>query len=317
MKIAILDDYQRVARSLADWDRLPAGTDLHVFHEHIAGPEALVSALHPFDVLVAMRERTPFPADLVQRLPNLRLLVTTGMRNLAIDLDACRKRGITVCGTGIAGTPTAELAWGLILALVKRIPEEDRALRAGCWQTGVTGSLAGKRLGLLGLGKLGTQMARIGLAFGMEVVAWSQNLTDERAREVGARRVGKRELFAGADVVSLHLVLGERTRGIVGAEDLRAMKPTAFFINTARAGLVDEEALIAVLREKRIAGAGLDVFPTEPLPPEHPLRGLDNTVLTPHLGYVTDENYAVFYREALDDILAWTAGQPVRVLTAP
>ncbi|HYG91116.1 MAG TPA: D-2-hydroxyacid dehydrogenase family protein [Azospirillum sp.] len=317
MNIAILDDYQRIARTLADWDRLPAGTGLDVFHQHIADRDALVAALLPFDVLVIMRERTPFPADLIERLPNLRLLVTTGMRNLSIDLDACRARGITVCGTAIGGTPTAELAWGLILALVKRIPAEDRALRAGSWQTGLTGTLTGKRLGVVGLGKLGAQVARIGLAFGMDVVAWSQNLTDERAREVGVRRAEKRDLFATADVVSLHLVLGERTRGIVGADELRAMKPTAYFINTARAGLVDEAALIEALREKRIAGAGLDVFSAEPLPPDHPLRTLDGTVLTPHLGYVTEENYAVFYREALEDILAWTAGQPVRVLAAP
>ncbi len=316
MKIAILDDYQRIARTLADWDRLPAGSELQVFHEHIADRERLAAALRPFDALVVMRERTPFPADLLERLPNLRLLVTTGMRNLAIDLDACRARGITVCGTAIGGTPAAELAWGLILALVKRIPAEDRALRAGVWQTGLSGTVAGRRLGVVGLGKLGAQVARVGLAFGMDVVAWSQNLTEERAREVGVRRVEKRELFATSDVVTLHLVLGDRSRGIVGAGDLAVMKPTACFVNTARAGLVDEAALIEALSQRRIAGAGLDVFSTEPLPPDHPLLRLDNTVLTPHLGYVTEENYAVFYREALEDVLAWAAGQPVRVLAS-
>ena len=268
MKIAILDDYQRIARTLADWDRLPPGSELQLFHEHIADRERLVATLEPFEALVIMRERTPFPADLLARLPNLRLLVTTGMRNLAVDLDACRARGITVCGTAIGGTPTAELAWGLILALAKRIPAEDRALRAGSWQTGLTRTLTGKRLGVVGLGKLGAQVARVGLAFGMEVVAWSRNLTDERAAEVGVRRVDKRELFATSDVVTVHLVLGERSRGIVGAEDLGAMKPTAFFINTARAGLVDEAALIEALDRRRIAGAGLDVFPAEPLPPD-------------------------------------------------
>ncbi|WPB82325.1 D-2-hydroxyacid dehydrogenase family protein [Archangium violaceum] len=314
VKIAILDDYQRVAWGLADWSRLPAGGELTVFDRPLAEEER-VAALQPFEVLVIMRERTPFPAALLERLPNLRLLVTTGGRNSAIDLEACRARGITVCGTGNVGAPTAELAWGLILALVKRIPTEERALRAGAWQTGLTEGLAGKRLGLVGLGKLGTQVARVGQAFGMEVVAWSQNLTAERAAEVGVRRVEKQELFATSDVVSLHLVLGERTRGIVGAGELNAMKPTAWFVNTSRAGLVDEPALLTVLRERRIAGAGLDVFPIEPLPAHHPLLTLPNVVLTPHLGYVTRENYAVFYRDALEDILAWRAGTPVRLLT--
>jgi phosphoglycerate dehydrogenase-like enzyme len=315
MKIAILDDYQRVARGLADWSRLPAGSELTVFDRHLGDGAELVEALQPFEVLVIMRERTPFPAALLERLPNLRLLVTTGGRNAAIDLEACRARGITVSGTGNVGTPAAELAWGLILALVKRIPAEDRALRAGAWQTGLTEGLAGKRLGLLGLGKLGTQVARVGLAFGMEVVAWSQNLTAERAAGAGVRRVEKQELFATSDVVSLHLILSDRTRGIVGAGELNAMKPTAWLINTSRAGLVDEPALLAVLREQRIAGAGLDVFPVEPLPAHHPLLTLPHVVLTPHLGYVTRENYTVFYRDALEDILAWRAGAPVRPLT--
>ena len=314
VKIAILDDYQRVARGLADRSHLPAGGELTVFDRPLAEEER-VAALQPFEVLVIMRERTPFPAALLERLPNLRLLVTTGGRNAAIELEACRARGITVCGTGNVGAPTAELAWGLILALVKRIPAEERALRAGAWQTGLTEGLAGKRLGLVGLGKLGTQVARVGQAFGMEVVAWSQNLTAERAAEVGVRRVEKQELFVTSDVVSLHLVLGERTRGIVGAGELSAMKPTAWFVNTSRAGLVDEPALLTVLRERRIAGAGLDVFPIEPLPAHHPLLTLPNVVLTPHLGYVTRENYAVFYRDALEDILAWRAGTPVRLLT--
>lgn len=315
MKVAILDDYQRVARGLADWSRLPSGSELVAFDRHISDREELVAALQPFDVIVLMRERTPFPAALIERLPQLRLLITTGGRNASIALEACRARGITVCGTGNVGAPTAELAWGLILALVKRIPAEDRALRSGSWQTGLTEGLAGKRLGVVGLGKLGTQVARVGQAFGMEVVAWSQNLTDARAAEVGVRRVEKRELFATSDVVSLHLILSERTREVVGAEELRAMKPTAWFVNTSRAGLVDEAALLAVLREQRIAGAGLDVFPVEPLPAGHPLLALPNVVLTPHLGYVTRENYAVFYRDALEDILAWHAGAPVRPLT--
>ncbi|XXF76942.1 D-2-hydroxyacid dehydrogenase family protein [Myxococcaceae bacterium GXIMD 01537] len=314
LRIAILDDYQRVARGLADWSRLPPGSELEFFDRHLADPEERARTLEPFDVLVIMRERTPFPAALLERLPRLRLLVTTGGRNAAIDLDACRARGITVSGTGASGAPTAELAWGLILALVKRIPAEDRALRAGAWQTGLTEGLTGKRLGLLGLGKLGTQVARVGLAFGMEVVAWSQNLTAERAAEVGARRVDKQELFATSDVVSLHLVLSERTRGIVGAAELAAMKPSAYLVNTSRAGLVDEQALLSALGERRLAGAGLDVFPIEPLPTHHPLLTLPNVVLTPHLGYVTRENYAVYFRDALEDILSWLDGKPLRPL---
>lgn len=314
MKIALLDDYQRVAREFADWTRLPEGSELVVFDHPIAESEELVKALQPYAVLVLMRERTPMPASLLERLPNLRLLVTTGARNASIDLEACRARGITVCGTGSRGTSTAELTWGLLLALVKRIPTEDRALRSGQWQTGLTEGLEGKQLGVVGLGKLGTQVARVGQVFGMKTVAWSPNLTDARAAEAGVRRLEKQELFATSDVVSLHLVLSERTRHVVGARELEAMKPTAWLLNTSRAGLVDEAALLTVLRERRIAGAGLDVFSTEPLPPGHPLLGLDHVVLTPHLGYVTRENYAVFYRDALEDILAWHAGTPVRRL---
>ena len=313
MKIAILDDYQNVARDLAEWHRLPNGSALTVFERPIPAAE-VAATLAPYSVLVIMRERTPFPASLIESLPNLRLLVTTGARNNAIDLDACKARGITVCGTGMAGTPAAELTWGLILALAKRIPQEERGLRGGRWQTGLTQGLAGKRLGLVGLGKLGAQVARVGQAFGMEVAAWSPNLTDERAAAAGVVRMDKRDLFATSDVVSLHLVLSERTRGVVGAEEIDAMKPSAFFVNTARAGLVDGDALLAALHEHRIAGAGLDVFPVEPLPAGSPWLEAPNTVLTPHLGYVTRENYDVFYRDALDDILAWHAGEPVRML---
>ncbi|CAO3427782.1 D-3-phosphoglycerate dehydrogenase (EC 1.1.1.95) [Azospirillum doebereinerae] len=316
LSVAILDDYQNVARGLADWSSLPAGSTLTVFDRPLGDLDATVEALAPFDVLVIMRERTPFPAALIERLPNLKLLVTTGARNLSIDLHACAARGIPVSGTGMVGTPTAELTWGLILALAKRIPAEDRALREGYWQTGLTGGLAGKRLGLVGLGKLGTQVARVGQALGMEVAAWSPNLTDERAAAAGVTRLEKAALFATADVVSVHLVLGERTRGVVGAAEIAAMKPTALFVNTARAGLVDESALVDALRQGRIGGAGIDVFAIEPLPANSPWRDLPNTVLTPHLGYVTQENYAVFYRDALDDILAWSAGTPKRLLTA-
>lgn len=315
MKIAILDDYQNVARDLAEWHQLPNGSALTVF-DHPIPPSEIVAALEPYSVLVVMRERTPFPASLIGALPNLRLLVTTGMRNNAIDLAACKARGIPVCGTGMAGTPTAELTWGLILALVKRIPLEEQCLREGRWQTGLTQGLAGRRLGLVGLGRLGSRVAAVGQAFGMEVAAWSPNLTDERAAAAGAIRLDKRELFATSDIVSVHLVLGDRTRGVVGAEEFAAMKPSAFFVNTSRAGLVDESALLAALHEHRIAGAGLDVFPVEPLPADSPWLDAPNTVLTPHLGYVTRENYEVFYREALEDILAWHAGNPVRLLGA-
>jgi phosphoglycerate dehydrogenase-like enzyme len=316
LSVAILDDYQSVARDLADWSRLPPGSALTVFDQPFADLDSAAAALAPFDVLVIMRERTPFPAALIDRLPALKLLVTTGARNNAIDLNACAARGIPVSGTGMVGTPTAELTWGLILALAKRITVEERALRAGQWQTGLTDGLVGRRLGLVGLGKLGTQVARVGQAFGMEVAAWSPNLTDERAAAAGVARLDKADLFASSDVVSVHLVLSERTQGVVGAADFAAMKPTSLFVNTSRAGLVDEAALMAALREGRIGGAGIDVFPVEPLPADSPWRDLPNTVLTPHLGYVTRQNYAVFYRDALDDILAWQAGAPVRLLSA-
>ncbi|MBF5043268.1 D-2-hydroxyacid dehydrogenase family protein [Aggregicoccus sp. 17bor-14] len=313
MKVAILDDYQGVALGLADWESL--GAQVEVFRAPL--PEAgRAERLRPFDVLVAMRERTPFPAALLAQLPHLRLLVTTGMRNASIDVAAARAQGITVCGTRAVGAPAAELTWGLLLALLKRIPTEDRALREGAWQLGLTQGLEGKRLGVVGLGKLGTQVARVGLAFGMDVVAWSPNLTDARAAVAGVRRVDKDALFATADVVTLHLVLSERTRGVVGAAELARMKPSAFLVNTARAGLVDEPALVSALQQGRLAGAGLDVFSVEPLPPEHPLRAAPHTVLTPHLGYVTQENYVVYYRDALEDIRAWAAGTPVRVLEA-
>jgi phosphoglycerate dehydrogenase-like enzyme len=312
MRVAILDDYQGAALTSVDWARLPRDTELRVFREPLAGEEPLVKALLPFDVVVAMRERTAFPADVLARLPQLRLLVTTGMRNSAIDLEACARQGITVCGTGAVGAPAAELTWALILALFKRLSVADLAMHSGGWDVGLTLGLSGKRLGVVGLGKLGAQVARVGLAFGMEVVAWSPNLTPERAAAVGVTAVDKRALFSTSDVVTLHLVLSARTASVVGPEELALMKPSAFLVNTARAGLVEESALLATLREQRIAGAGLDVFPVEPLPSDHPLRSLPNAVLTPHLGYVTRENYSVYYRDALEDILAWVAGAPVR-----
>jgi phosphoglycerate dehydrogenase-like enzyme len=313
-RVAILDDYQGVARALADWDSLPAGTEVVVFRDHLADPAAVAARLAGFDVVVAMRERTPFPRALLERLPRLRLLVTTGMRNAALDLPAAAERGIVVCGTAGLPYPTAELTWGLILALARHIPREDRATRDGRWQETLGIGLNGKTLGVLGLGTLGSRVARIGRAFEMEVLAWSQNLTAARAAEVGATRVPRDELLARADVVTIHLVLGDRTRGLIGAAELARMKPTALLVNTSRGPIVDQAALLQALDRGTIAAAGLDVFDEEPLPADHPLRRHPRTVITPHLGYVTEETYRVFYGQALEDVQAYLHGAPVRVL---
>ena len=313
-RVAILDDYQDVARRMADWQSLPAGTEVVVFRDHLADADALVKRLADFDAVVAMRERTPFPRPLLARLPRLRLLVTTGMRNASIDVAAATAQGVTVCGTAGLPYPTAELTWGLILALFRHIPAEDRATRGGSWQTTLGLGLNGKTFGVIGLGGLGSRAARIGKAFEMDVIAWSQNLTAARAAEVGVTLVGKDELLARSDVVSIHLVLGERTRGLIGARELGLMKPTAFLVNTSRGPIVDEAALVAALRGGTLAGAGLDVYDEEPLALDHPLRKLPNTVITPHLGYVTEETYRIFYGNALDDVKAWLGGAPVRVL---
>ena len=316
VRIAVLDDYQGIALSRGGWERLPADSHIEAFRDHISDEDALVRRLEPFEVIVAMRERTAFPRSLLERLPNLKLLVTTGMRNAAFDMAAAMDRGIVVCGTGGQATPTAELTWGLIIGCVRHIAEEDRATRAGRWQTTIGPTLHGATLGCLGLGNLGSQVAKVGLAFGMNVIAWSQNLTAERAAQVGAKLVNKDELFSRADVVTIHLVLSDRTRGLVGARELGLMKPTAFLVNTSRGPIVDEAALIAALRERRIAGAGLDVFDPEPLPPDHPFLTLDNTLITPHLGYVTLETYDRFYGEAVEDVLGWLNGSPMRVVGA-
>jgi phosphoglycerate dehydrogenase-like enzyme len=326
MRIAILDDYQDVALASADWRGLPGPPDITVFREHIARPDALAEALQPFDVIVAMRERTPFPEDLLARLPELRLLVTTGMGNTAIDLEAARKHGVTVSGTGGSGSATHELTWGLILALLRHIPEEDRRMREttrpggaaladrGGWQQTVGVGLHGKRLGIVGLGRIGQQMAHIGRAFGMKVSAWSQNLDPGVAHQADAKPVSKEKLFSRSDVITIHYKLSERSTGLVGAAELALMKPTAYLVNTSRGPIVDTGALLAALRERRIAGAALDVYDIEPLPPDHPLRSAPNTVLTPHLGYVTDDTYRVFFGEAVEDIAAFAKGDPVRVL---
>jgi phosphoglycerate dehydrogenase-like enzyme len=317
MRVAVLDDYQAAALRLADWASLHPKAQIESISQHIADQDTLVKRLHVFEAVVAMRERTPFPAGLFARLPNLKLLVASGMRNAAIDLEAAKTRGVTVCGTDMLATPTAELAWGLILGLCRSIPFEDRAMREGKWQTTLGLGVHGKTLGIVGLGKLGSQMARVGQAFGMEVFAWSQNLTAERAAAAGARLVAKDELFAMADIVTIHLVLSERTRGVIGAAELKRMKPTAFIVNTARGPIIDEAALIDALETRRIAGAAIDVYGTEPLPADHKLRRLPNTVLTPHLGYVTEENHRQAYGQAVEDIAAFLAGAPIRVLAAP
>ena len=315
-RIAVLDDYQRVARGFGPWERLD-GHDLTFFHEPLGDLDAVARALGQFEIVGVMRERTPFPAALFERLPRLRLLVTTGPRNAAIDLEAAERAGVTVCATEALGHPTAELTWALILALARRIPAEDRVVRDGGWQSTVGIGLSGKTLGVLGLGRLGSAVAHVGTAFGMTVVAWSENLTVERATECGAEHVTKEELLRRADVVTVHLVLGDRTRGLVGERELALMKPTAFLVNTSRGPIVDETALLAALHAGTIAGAGLDVYDHEPLPADHPLRSAPNTVLTPHLGYVTEDGYALFYSQLVEDIAAFLAGAPVRVLSGP
>jgi len=319
MKIVVLDDYQRVARTLGPFDAL-ADAEVEVLHEHITDPDHLAAALRGAEVVVAMRERTPFPAAMFDRLPDLRLLVTTGMANAAVDMAAAAARGVTVTGTVMYGagksSSATELTWALILAVRRHVVAEDRALRDGRWQTTVGTDLAGSTLGVLGLGRLGTQVARIGQAFDMRVIAWSENLTPERAAEAGATWVPRPELFAGSDVVTVHLRLSERTTGLIGAAELAAMKPSAVLVNTSRGPIVDQDALVAALTAGTIAGAGLDVYDVEPLPPANPLRTAPNTVLLPHLGYVTEGGYRSMYEQVVEDITAWRAGTPVRVLTS-
>ena len=317
MRVAILDDYQGVAQQFGDWDAVGALVEITAFSDHLADEAALAGRLHDAEIVVAMRERSPFTPFLFELLPNLRLLVTTGMRNAAIDLDAARDAGVTVCGTGGLGYPTAELTWGLILALLRRIPAEHAAVRAGQWQTGLGEGLQGKTLGILGLGRLGSQVATIGRAFEMSVLAWSQNLTRARTEEIGVTRAAsKEELLERSDIVTVHLVLSDRTRGLIGARELDRMSRTSYLVNTSRGPIVEEPAMVEALRTRSIAGAGLDVFDQEPLPSHHPLLGLDNVVLTPHVGYVTKETYAVFFGEAVEDILAFLGGSPVRVLNS-
>jgi phosphoglycerate dehydrogenase-like enzyme len=311
MRVAVLDDYQGVALEYATW---PAEVEVTVFEDHIAADDELVARLQDFEAVVAMRERTPFTRARLERLPNLELLVTTGMANAAIDLDAARERGVVVCGTGGLPSPTAELTWALILGLLRRVHEEDRAIRAGGWQHTIGPELAGRTLGVIGLGRLGSRVAKIAQAFEMDVLAWSQNLDPGHAQSLGATPVARDELLRRADVVTVHLRLSERTRGLIGAAELARMRPDAYLVNTSRGPIVDEAALLEALHAGTIAGAALDVYDTEPLPPDHPLRRAPNTLLTPHIGYVTTGGYEVFYRDAVEDIAAFLRGDPVRTL---
>ncbi len=312
MRVALLDDYQQVALALADWRSLDPDATATAFPDHLSDLEALARRLHLFECVVLMRERTPFPRALFERLPNLKLLITSGRRNAAIDEAAATDHGVQVCGTNLAGLATAELTWGLILACLRHIVAEDHAQRQGKWQSTLGIELAGKTLGVLGLGRLGSEVARIGAAFRMNPIAWSPNATPERAAAAGAKLVSKEELMAQSDVLSIHLVLSERTRGLVGKADLARMKPSAFLINTSRGPIVDEDALVETLRGKRIAGAGIDVFSVEPLPHDSAFYRLDNVVVTPHLGYVTAENYANHFPQVVDIIRAFIAGEVLK-----
>ncbi|MEY9840342.1 D-2-hydroxyacid dehydrogenase family protein [Streptacidiphilus sp. EB103A] len=316
LRCAVLDDYQNVATSMANWTPLAGELDVVSFTGHFATEDELVRAIESFDVVVTLRERVRFPAALFERLPRLRLLVASGMRNASIDMDAAREHGVTVCGTASSSTPPVELTWALLLGLARGLVTESTALRGGGpWQSTVGADLAGRRLGLLGLGKIGSLVARVGLAFGMEVTAWSSNLTKERADEVGVElAAGLDELLATSDFVSVHLALGDRSRGLLGTAELALMKPTAYLVNTSRAAIVDQDALLAALREGRIAGAGLDVFDQEPLPADHPMRSAPRLLATPHLGYVSEGNYRTYFTHAVEDIQAYLAGTPLRRL---
>ncbi|MGA8547370.1 MAG: D-2-hydroxyacid dehydrogenase family protein [Mycobacterium sp.] len=305
MRVAILDDYQNVALTMADWSEVAARANITVFTDHLADQDAVVQRLAPFDVVCVMRERTPLPRAVIECLPRLKMIASTGPFNASIDIAAAKERDIYVSTTGGYVESTVELTWALILATARRIVDETLSVRAGGWQTAVGGQLGGAVLGVLGLGRIGSRVARVGAAFGMDVIAWSTNLNAETAEQAGATYVSRDELFRRADVLTIHLVLSERSRGLVGAAELALMKPTALLVNTSRGPIVDEQALIDALRSGRLAGAGLDVFDTEPLPIGHPLRSLDTVVATPHIGYVADRVYRTFYGEAAAKIARW------------
>ena len=316
LRAAILDDYQDVALKFADWSPIAGDVELTVFNEPFKDQADAIAQLQGFQIVAGMRERTPFPRAVIEALPDLKLLITTGARNNSFDLTAAAERGVTVCGTGTFGNPTVGIVFGLILELTRSIGFENARMKAGePWQITIGRDLEGLTLGIVGLGKLGQRVAAVGKAFGMNVIAWSQNLNPEKAQEGGAQYVSREELFAQADIISVHLVLSDRSRGLINAEDIGRMKKMAYLINTARAPIVDQEALLKALDERRIAGAGLDVFDTEPLPVDHPFRKLDNVVLTPHLGYVSEQTYRKFYSDIVENILAFVDGKPVRVIT--
>ena len=314
MKIAILDDYQNIALTSADWGNLAKDAEIVSFTDHLSDEDQVAERLKDFEIVCAMRERTPFTKSLLSKLPNLKLLVSSGMRNLGIDSAAAKEQGVVVCGTKSVGRPTADLAWGLILGLARQIPQEDRNVRAGGWQRTVGLSLEGRTLGVVGLGNLGGRMATIAKAFDMNVIAWSQNLTQERCDELGVEKVSREELMKRSDFITVHLILSDRSRGVIGAEELALMKPTAYIVNTARGPIIDEDALVEALETKAIAGAGIDVFSVEPLPADHPFRRLENAIVTPHLGYVSDTNYRAYFSGYIEAIEAFLAGEPKNFL---
>ena len=316
VRCAILDDYQNVVLKVADWSPVKGDVDIKVFNQHLGGADSVVAALKDFEIVVAMRERTGFPKAVIDALPKLKLLITTGMRNASIDTEAAKAGGVTVCGTGSFGSPTSGIAIGLMLELTRHIGYENARMHAGAaWQSTIGPDLEGMTLGILGLGKLGSRTAAIGKAFGMKVIAWSQNLTAEKCAAAGVGYVSKDDLFRQSDFVCIHVVLSARSRGLVGAKEFSLMKPSAFLINTSRGPIVDEAAMLSALREKKIAGAGLDVFNIEPLPLDHPLRKMDNVVLTPHLGYVSEQNYRAYFVDVVGDIRGFLDGKPARVMT--
>jgi phosphoglycerate dehydrogenase-like enzyme len=310
VSIAVLDDYQHVALQMADWSPLAGRAEITVFSDHLFDPDALIARLAPFDAICVMRERTPLPRAILERLPRLRMIASTGAGNASIDKEAAHELGITIANTGYSSHGAIELTWALILAAIRNIPLEVATFRSGGWQAGVGGDLAKRTLGIMGLGRIGTASARIAQAFGMKTIAWSPNLTREKAEAAGAHLVTKDELLERADIATVHLVLGKTTRGIVGAADLAKMKPTAWLVNTSRGPLVDESALVDALQHKRIAGAALDVYATEPLPADHPLRTLPNVVATGHVGFVSRESYEIFYGDSVKNLIAWLDAGP-------
>ncbi len=316
VRCAVLDDYQNVVLKVADWSKVKGDVDIKVFNDHLDGPDKVIAALKDFEIIVAMRERTGFPRQVIEALPKLKLLISTGLRNASIDTEAAKARGVVVCGTPSFGSPTSGIAIGLMLELTRHIGYENARLHSGAtWQSTIGPDLDGMTLGVLGLGKLGVRTANIAKAFGMKVIAWSRNLTPEKCQEAGVGYVSKDDLFRQSDFITIHTVLSQRTRGIVGAHEFGLMKPSAYLINTSRGPIVDEAAMLAALRDKKIAGAGLDVFDIEPLPLDHPLRKLDTVVITPHLGYVAEQNYRSYFAGVVEDIRGFLDGKPVRVMT--